>query len=43
MRETGAEDLSILRSEDLARSLANKWLAPVGGEALEGVLRKSDQ
>jgi hypothetical protein len=35
---------AILRSdEDLAWRLVHKWLAPGGGEALEGVLTQSDQ
>jgi hypothetical protein len=33
----------ILRSEDLAKSLAHKWLAPGEGGAIEVVLMQSDQ
>jgi hypothetical protein len=33
----------VLRSEDLARRLAHKWLASGGGGALEGVHTPSDQ
>jgi hypothetical protein len=34
---------AILRSEDLARKLPQKWLELGGGRALEGVLTQSDQ
>jgi hypothetical protein len=43
MMETGGEEQSILRSEDLARRLAHNRLAPEGGGVVEEVLKKSNK